>query len=190
MNKPLVALALSVAAIGCSAQNAKYIVDPTHTFVMYEIGHYGTTTNRGRFSTTDGMVQINRTAKTGLVEIVMDITSVNTGVELLNRHVQSKDFFTAAEFPTGKFVSDKLTFDGDKVTQVSGVLTLLGKTHPATLVAKRFNCYESPLIRRQVCGGDFETTITRSQWGITWGLNFGFEDQVHLLVQIEAIQVE
>lgn len=49
------------------------------------------------------MVQIKRTAKTGQVEIVMDITSVNTGVELLNRHVQSKDSFNAAEFPTGRF---------------------------------------------------------------------------------------
>ena len=26
---------------------------------------------------------------------------------------------------------------------------------------------------RQVCGGDFETTVERSDWGIPWGLNFG-----------------
>jgi polyisoprenoid-binding protein YceI len=190
MKKPLIVAALVMIAMSGFAQSAKYVIDPTHTFVMYEIGHYGTTTNRGRFSTSDGMVQIDRTAKTGKVEIVMDILSINTGVDILNRHVQSKDFFNAAEFPTGRFVSDKLSFDGDKLKQVNGALTLLGQTHPVTLTANRFNCYESPLIRRQVCGGDFETTIERSQWGINWGLNFGFEDKVRLLVQIEAIQVE
>lgn len=79
------ALALSLTGLGCSAQSAKYIVDPTHTFVMYEIGHFGTTTKRGRLSTTGG----------------------------------------------------------SKVTQVSGSLTLEGKTNPVTLVAKRFNCYSS-----------------------------------------------
>lgn len=69
-----------------------------------------------------------------------------------------------------------------------GMLTLHGKTVPVTLKASRFNCYRSPLYARQVCGGDFETTITRSNFGITWGLNFGFEDVVKLVVQIEAIK--
>jgi polyisoprenoid-binding protein YceI len=57
-----------------------------------------------------------------------------------------------------------------------------------TLKAIRFNCYISPLIDRQTCGGDFETTVQRSQWGITWGTTFGFEDKVRLLVQVEAIK--
>ena len=87
-------------------------------------------------------------------------------------------------------MSDKWTFDGDKVTEVSGTLTLVGKSHPVTLKAIRFNCYVSPLIKREVCGGDFETTIQRSQWGVTWGLNFGFEDTVRLLVQVEAIKMQ
>ena len=53
-----------------------------------------------------------------------------------------------------------------------------GQSRPVTLEANRFNCYKNPLINRQVCGGDFETTVERSQWGITWGLTFGFEDKV------------
>ncbi len=36
---------------GGPQKGARYVIDPTHTFVMYEMGHYGTTTNRGRFST-------------------------------------------------------------------------------------------------------------------------------------------
>lgn len=170
-------------------KGARYAIDPTHTFVLYEIGHYGTSTNRGRFSTKDGVVQIDDSGRSGRVDITMDIGSINTGVELLNRHIQSKDFLNVAEFPTGRFVADRMVFANDKVQEVKGTLTLLGRTNPITLRANRFGCYTSPLINRQVCGGDFETTVSRSQWGIDWGLNFGFEDQVRLLVQIEAVHI-
>ncbi|MDM0074903.1 YceI family protein [Variovorax sp. J2P1-59] len=174
---------------GGPVKGATYVIDPTHTFVMYEMGHYGTTTNRGRFSTKDGSVKIDPEGAGGKVDITMDISSINTGVDLLNRHLQSKDFFNAAEFPTGRFVADKIAFNGDKVTEVAGTLTLMGQSKPVTLKANRFNCYTSPLINRQICGGDFETTVERSNWGITWGIPFGFEDKVRLLVQVEAVNI-
>lgn len=175
---------------GGPVKGASYVVDPTHTFVNYEMGHYGTTTNRGRLSTKDGKIKIDPSGTGGKVDITMDISSINTGVDLLNRHLLSKDFFNVAEFPTARFVSDRLDFSGDKVTQVNGTLTLMGQTRPVMLKANRFNCYLSPLINRQICGGDFETTVERSQWGINWGLTFGFEDKVRLLVQVEAVNIQ
>ena len=75
-------------------------------------------------------------------------------------------------------MSDKFVFNGDKVSEVHGKLTLKGKTHPVVLKAMKFNCYINPLFKREVCGGDFETNILRSQWDILWGLQFGFEDAV------------
>ena len=175
---------------GGPVKGASYVVDPTHTFVNYEMGHYGTTTNRGRFSTKDGSIKIDPSGSTGRVDITMDISSINTGVDLLNRHLMSKDFFNVAEFPTARFVAGQIDFSGDKVTQVNGTLTLMGQARPVLLKANRFNCYLSPLINRQICGGDFETTVERSQWGISWGLAFGFEDKVRLLVQVEAVNVQ
>jgi polyisoprenoid-binding protein YceI len=181
---------MAMMPAGGPVKGASYVIDPTHTFVNYEMGHYGTTTNRGRFSTTDGLVQIDDTGSNGKIDITMDMTSINTGVDLLNRHVQSKDFFNVAAFPTARFQADRIAFSGDKVTEVNGTLTLLGQTKPVLLKASRFNCYLNPLVKRQVCGGDFETTVERSQWGILWGLNFGFEDKVRLLVQVEAINLK
>jgi polyisoprenoid-binding protein YceI len=180
---------VAAMASGGPVPNASYVIDPTHTFVNYEMGHYGTTTNRGRFSTKDGSVTLDATARNGKIDIVMDMSSINTGVDLLNRHVQSKDFFNIADFPTARFTAAQIAFTGDKVAEVPGTLTLMGKSLPVVLKADRFNCYLNPLINRQVCGGDFETTIERSRWGLTWGLNFGFEDKVRLLVQVEAINL-
>ncbi|HEX6018699.1 MAG TPA: YceI family protein, partial [Burkholderiaceae bacterium] len=172
------------------ASGARYAVDPSHTFVIYEIGHYGTSTNRGRFSTKDGSIQIDAGGRGGHLDITMDIESINTGVQLLNRHLMSKDFFNAAEFPTARFVSDQIVFAGERVQEIRGSLTLLGHSHPLLLTAKRFGCYMSPLLDRQVCGGDFEAMLQRSQWGINWGLTFGFEDKVRLLVQVEAVRIQ
>jgi polyisoprenoid-binding protein YceI len=184
-------LAAGVAWAGAAwAQAPNYAIDPTHTFVNYENGHYGTTTNRGRFSTKDGTLFFDRAGRAGKVEVVIDISSVNTGVDFLNRQIQGKDFFNVADFPTATFTSDKFIFEGDKVSEVQGQLTLKGQTHPVTLKATKFNCYINPLMKREVCGGDFETTIQRSQWGVMWGLQFGFEDAVKLIIQIEAIKLQ
>jgi polyisoprenoid-binding protein YceI len=181
--------AATLALMGAAhAETATYAIDPTHTTVIYEIGHFNTSTNRGRFDKKEGTVQFDRAAKTGKVEITFETGSVNSGVPALNTHLMSKDFFDSAEFPTAKFVGDKFTFNGDKVAEVAGTLTMRGKTNPVTLKAVNFNCYQNPMLKREVCGGDFETTITRSLWDVSYGLNYGFPDQVHLLVQVEAVK--
>ena len=185
----LAATVLAVISLGnAQAEVANYTIDPTHTFATFEIGHFGTSTNRGRFDKKEGSVQLDRAAKTGKVEITLDITSINTGTPGFDKHLQSADLFNAATHPTAKFVGDKFTFNGDKVSEVAGTLTLLGQTQPVVLKASQFNCYQSPMINREVCGGDFEATIDRTQWGMNYGVVWGFPKSVRLVVQVEAIK--
>jgi polyisoprenoid-binding protein YceI len=182
------ALALSSVVGLAHAEVGTYAIDPTHTFVTFEIGHFGTSTNRGRFDKKEGTVQFDRAGKAGKVDLTIDASSINTGTEAFNKHLQSADFFDTAKHPTIKFVADKFSFNGDKVTEVAGQLTLLGKTNAVVLKANNFNCYINPMIKRETCGGDFETTIQRTQWGMGWGMNFGFPDAVKLIVQVEAVK--
>jgi polyisoprenoid-binding protein YceI len=188
MKSFVLAAALVCAFALARAETVGYRVDPTHAAVFYAISHFGTSTNRGRFNVKAGTVRLDRAARTGEVEVTIDTATPDTGVTALDEHLASKDFFDAAEFPTAKFVAAKVGFDGDKVSEVTGELTLRGQTHPVTLKAIRFNCYINPVYKREVCGGDFETTIQRSLWGISWGLNYGFPDNVQLAVQVEAIK--
>ena len=187
--KHLLIAGLVLAAAGLAqAQSATYNIDPTHTFVIFEAKHFATSTVRGRFDKKEGSVTIDRAAKTGKADITIDTASINSGVGPFDGHLKSKDFFNAAEVPTARFVGDKFSFDGTKVTAVAGSLTMLGKTLPVTLTASNFNCYDSPMLKREVCGGDFETTLARSQWGMNYGLNFGIPDNIRLLIQIEAVK--
>ena len=185
------AAAATLAALSmgtAQAQSATYVLDPTHTFVTFEIGHFGTSTNRGRFDKKEGTVQFDRAGKTGKVDLTIDATSISTGTPPFDKHLQSADLFNAAKFPTIQFSADQFRFNGDKVSEVAGKLTLLGQTHPVTLKANTFNCYQSPMLKREVCGGDFETTIDRTQWGMDYGVSFGMPKNVRLIVQAEAIK--
>ena len=179
----------AAAAFGAAhAEPATYMLEPTHTFVTFEIGHFGTSTNRGRFDKKEGTVTIDRAAKTGKLQLTIDATSVNTGTAAFDKHLQSPDLFNAAQFPALTFAADKFSFNGDKVSEVTGNLTLLGKTNPVTLKASQFNCYQHPMLKREVCGGDFEATIDRTQWGMNYGIDWGFPKNVRLVVQVEAIK--
>lgn len=190
MRKSLFALA-AVAAMfagAAQAQSANYAIDPTHTFVTFEISHFGASVNRARFDKKEGTVQFDRAGKTGKVEISFDATSVNSGTPAFDKHLQSADLFNAAAHPTIKFVSDKFVFKGDNVSEVTGQLTLLGKTAPITLKANQFACYQSPMLKREVCGGDFETTIQRANFGMEYGIAYGIPNDVKLIIQVEAVK--
>lgn len=184
--KPLL-LAAALAAPLAHAEPVSYAIDPSHTFVTFEALHFGTSTNRGRFDKKQGSVVLDRAAKTGKVDLTIETASVNTGVGPFDKHLIGPDFFETEIFPTARFVGEKFSFAGDKVSEVSGALTLLGKTHPVTLKASNFNCYDHPRLKREVCGGDFETTIQRSLWGMGYGLP-AIPDSVRLLIQVEAVR--
>ncbi|MDL2338415.1 MAG: YceI family protein [Pseudomonadota bacterium] len=186
--KTLALTAALLATAGLAhAETTTYNVEPSHTYVTFEVRHFGTSTNRGRFDKKEGSVTIDRAAKSGKADISIDMTSISTGLALFDTHLKGENFFKAKDFPTARFVGDKFSFDGDKVTAVAGTLTLLGKTQPVTLTAAHYNCYENPMLKREVCGGDFETTIQRSAYGMSYGLP-GIPDDIRLLIQIEAVK--
>jgi polyisoprenoid-binding protein YceI len=183
-----IAAAVVVLSATVSAQAATYTIDPAHTYVTFEISHFGTSTNRGRFDKKEGSVELDRAAKTGKVSIVVDTTSINTGFAPFNKHLQSADLFDAEKFPTMTFTADKFSFNATKVSEVVGTLTLLGKTHPLTLKATNFNCYDNPMTKRESCGGDFEGTVDRTLFGLNYGIDWGFPKDVRVVVQVEAVK--
>lgn len=183
---PLVVVATSLCA--GAAQAAEYALDQAHTFVTFEISHFGASVNRARFDKKEGSIQFDRAAKTGKADVSFEIASVNSGTPMFNQHLQSAEILDAAQFPKARFVSDKFVFKGDKVSEVQGHLTLHGQTQPLTLKANQFNCYDHPMYKREVCGGDFEAVLDRSLFGINYGLDWGFPKNVKLLIQVEGVK--
>lgn len=194
---------LFTGLVSGSLQAATYEIDPTHANVRFAIDHFGTSTNTGGFYNLTGEVEYDPRQKYGKVSIVIPLDRLNTGNEQFDETLKGKDFFEVEKFPTAKFestqwhFSDQPSFLGKlfsssnqkqplPVTHIEGNLTLHGETHPVTLQATKFNCYLSPILKKSVCGGDFTTTIDRTNWGISKYVLLGMTKEVVLNIQIEA----
>jgi len=186
MLKTLLISSMLVAAGSAAAEPATFAIDPGHSVITFEILHLGTSTHRGRFQVKEGSIVLDRAAKTGKADVAVDVASVSIASSALENILKGERVFNVAQNPTARFVGDAFTFDGAKVASVSGTLTILGKSQPVTLKATRFNCYENSQVKREVCGGDFETTIQRSQFGLGFAPSAA-PDDVHLLIQVEGI---
>jgi polyisoprenoid-binding protein YceI len=186
MLKPVLASTLVAFAGAAFAEPHTFNVDLQHSGVTFEALHMNTSTTRGRILVKEGTITLDRAAKTGKADVTLDMNTVSTAVPSLEGALKGERIFNVAQNPTARFVGDSVAFDGDKVASVTGTLTIAGKTQPATLKAIRFNCYENRQLKRDVCGGDFETTISRSAFGIAF-LPQVTPDTIPLLIQVEAV---
>lgn len=188
MNRLAGILMAALLGIAVSAEAANYKIDPLHTNARFTLDHFATSSNVGGFYNLNGELQYDAGAKTGAVDITIPLSTLNTGRGEFNKHLQGKAFFNATQYPVLRFVSHNWDFDKQgKVKILHGQLTMVGQTHPVTLRATKFNCYQSPMSHTQVCGGDFETVIDRSLWGINEYLTvMPASRYVKLNIQIEA----
>ena len=180
--------ALAAATSAVLAAPVAYTLDPSHSFVTFELLHFDTATIRGRFGPLAGDVLLDRDARTGRVQLVIDTAAVSTGLPVLDARVRQDDMLAVAAHPQAYFIAERFEFSPQGgVVAVTGEFSLRGVGQPLRLVAQRFRCYFQPLIRREVCGGDFEAEFNRSSFGITHSLPF-VGDAVRLKIQVEAVR--
>jgi polyisoprenoid-binding protein YceI len=191
MSKRIVVLAFASLPLAAFAATDTYTFDPLHTSVSFSIDHLGLSMIHGRFSKYSGKFSIDRAAKTGSVELVVETASVDTNdndkgnrPRSRDEHLRSADFFNAAEFPRMTYKSTNAIFAGDAPTVVEGNLTLLGVTKPISLTVERFKCIPATTTAKERCGGIVTGKIKRSEFGMKRGipnigdeviLAFGFE---------------
>lgn len=180
-------LALTAAALAPAlAAPVSYTVDSTHTFPRFSYSHLGYSTQLSSFTNTTGTVVFDAAAKTGSVDIVIDMTTVNTGSSDFNGHIQGEDFLNTAKFPKATFKSTKVVFDGDKPASVEGQLTIKGVTKPVTLTVTSFQAVPHPMMKVPVLGANAFTNIKRTEFGAGKYAPY-VGDDVRIDIAIEAI---
>lgn len=169
------------------AMAGSYQIDSAHTAVYFSASHFDRTFMRGRFMGIQGVVEFDAAEKTGRLDINIDPDTVDTGLRGLDVVLKSAQFFDTKEFQVVRFQSNRFEFDGAQLQAVHGALTLHGKTLPVVLRATRFSCGEVKflVLRRMVCGGDFQAKIQRSDFGMRHALP-DVGDTVVLDISVEA----
>jgi polyisoprenoid-binding protein YceI len=187
MKAPIALLLALAAASAAHAELAIYALDPEHSFVTFEVLHFGTSTLRGRFGPLSGSVEIDRAAGTGSVSLRIDTGSVDTGLPAFDARLRQPDLLAAEAFPVAYFVATNFQFDGGILRAVKGEFTLRDVSQGLELRALRFGCHTHPLLQREVCGGDFEGELKRGDFGASFGMPF-VANRVRLVVQAEGIR--
>ena len=164
--------ALGLWGSGSWAQPATYVLEPGHSFVHFEVLHFGTSTSSGRFGPIAGEVSLR-----------VPTAGVDTGLPVFNARLRQADLLASAEYPDAYFVARNFRFQGGQLAEVRGEFTLRGVGQPLSLFARHFACRLDEGV--EVCGGDFEGEVLRSDFGATYLLPF-VANRVRLQVQVEG----
>jgi polyisoprenoid-binding protein YceI len=180
--KPLFMLAFLLTGAAL-AQPVSYTLDPDHSFVHFEVLHFGTSTTRGRVGPFSGSITLDRQAGSGTLDLSVATASVDTGLGFFDSRIRQPDLLASEAFPEARFVATRWRFDGELLAEVAGDFTLRGVSQPLTLRALRFGCRRTP--GGEVCGGDFDGALYRSAYGMVYGWPF-IANRVALRVQVEG----
>jgi len=184
-----IVLASLAALVGASAFAAPvtYTLDPSHTYPSFAADHFGgLSVWRGKFDATSGKVVYDKDAKSGSIEVTVDMTSIDFGMPKLNEHAKSAEIFDAAKYPTAVYSGKFSKFNGASPTEAEGTLTMHGVTKPLTLKINSFLCKQNPMSKKEVCGADASATLNRADFGVNFGDKYGFKQEVTLQIQVEG----
>ncbi len=191
MKKTILAMSLALVSSAALAAPTLYNIDPGHTYPSFEADHKGGLSLwRGKFNNSSGTITLDREAKTGSVDITIDTTSIDFGHDKMNAHAKSNQIFDVEKFPTATYKGKFAKFNGDAPTEVQGELTLHGVTKPVTLTINSFLCKVDAMSKKEVCGADASATFNRADFGVNFGQQYGFKQDVKILIQVEAAKAE
>ena len=176
--------------IDAGAAVDRYTIDPNHTYPSFKAPHTaGISFWRGKFDRSSGFVTLDRVTKTGSMEITIDTASIDFGLDKMNTHAKSDEFFDVEKFPTAVYKGTRIDFEGDTPVAVRGTLTLHGVTRPVDLKIGSFKCILHPVLKRELCGADASAEIDRTDFGMGRGIPDAVPTgKVEIEIQVEAIK--
>jgi polyisoprenoid-binding protein YceI len=187
MKKRISAISLLFAASSTLAAPETYIIDTNHSMPRFSYNHLGYSVQLSRFDKISGKIVMDKTAKTGAVEVTIDTASVNTGSSLFNEHIQAEEFFDTAKYPAATFKSTKVHFKDDKPASVDGTLTIKGISKPVTLAISSFMCMPHPIKKKDTCGANASVVVKRSDFNMGKHAPY-VSDEVTIDLPVEAIK--
>ncbi|MDC0173410.1 YceI family protein [Gammaproteobacteria bacterium] len=184
----MIALLVSFAPL-TFGKPVTYVIDPNHTFPAFEADHMGGLSFwRGKINSTSGEIVLDKKNKTGSVNVIMEMVSIDFGHDEMNKRAMGNDMFDIEKFPQASYEGKLINFQDGAPTKVVGELTLHGITKNVDLEIKAFKCRLHPFKLRQVCGADLRGNIMRDDFGIKYGKMLGFKMDVALRIGVEAIK--
>ncbi|MBX3054541.1 MAG: polyisoprenoid-binding protein [Caldilineaceae bacterium] len=170
-------------------------IDPSHSEIQLSVRHMMVSKVRGHFATFSGEVDFNEeNPAASSVDVTIDASSINTRDDQRDGHLKSPDFLNVEEFPTLRFVSNRVEVVNDHKGRIFGDLTIRDVSRPVVLDAEYTGQAKSPWGTTSA-GFSATTSFDRKEWGLGWnqtletgGILVG--DKVNVSIELELIKQE
>jgi polyisoprenoid-binding protein YceI len=171
----------------------KWEIDSSHSGIHFSVRHMVVAKVRGQFARWTGSVvaeegDLGRAA----VRVVIDATSIDTGVADRDTHLKSSDFFDVANYPEITFESTHVDKQSSEALRVMGNLTIRGVTREVVLEVEYSGRTKDPWGHERA-GFTAKTAVDRKDFGLTWnqlleagGVMVG--DRVNIEIEVEAVK--
>jgi polyisoprenoid-binding protein YceI len=184
-------LAAAILATPALAAPEKFVLDASHSQIVFSYDHLGFSTTYGMFSGFNGEIMFDAEAPaTSTVAVSFPVRSMLTGWEERFGHFMSADVFNAADDTAMvTFTSTAIEVTGDNTANITGDLTMNGVTKPVTIATTMTKSDNHPMANKPWMGFSGTTTVLRSDFNV--GLFApAVGDEVRIVLSIEAAKAE
>lgn len=181
---------LGISVNGFAEEGSKtntFKLDPAHTQALFKASHMGISYTFGRFNDVSGHFKFNESnPEKNSVKLTIDTTSIDTNHKKRDKHLRSPDFFNAKQFPKMTFKSSNFEKTGDDTYEVTGDLTLHGKTKEISFDVKHVGSGKGP--KKNFRRGFYaEFQLDRTQFGVDY-MPKALGKEVTVMVSAEGIK--
>lgn len=193
MKSSVLGLAAAAVLVPNLASAAKWSIDQAHSSAEFRVRHFFTKVP-GKFAEMNGEIVFDpANIEASSAVITIPVASVDTNNEKRDGHLQSADFFDAANHPNITFTSTKFRKEGETI-KVDGLLNMRGIEKPVTLDVQFLGAGPDNWGGTRA-GFEVTTTINRKDWDIVWNnvLDNGgtmLGDEVEIRIAVQAVQAE
>jgi polyisoprenoid-binding protein YceI len=171
----------------------RWQIDSSHSGIHFTVRHLVIAKVRGQFSRWTGALEApGRDFARGSLDVVIDASSIDTGVADRDAHLRSADFFDVERYPEITFKSTGVTQTGADRLRVDGALTIKGITREVALDVEVLGQAKDPWGNERAAFSA-TTSINRQEFGLTWnqvletgGVMVG--DRIDIAIDIEAVR--
>ncbi len=171
----------------------RWEIDSGHSGIHFSVRHMVLAKVRGKFTRWSGAVVAEDADESRVsLEVVIDASSIDTGVADRDAHLKSADFLDVAHYPEITFKAERAERLDPERLRVSGLLTIHGVARPVVLDVDYAGRMKDPWGHERA-GFTAKASIDRKDFGLTWnqlleagGVMVG--DRVDIEIEVEAVK--
>jgi polyisoprenoid-binding protein YceI len=145
---------------------AKWILDPSHSELLFKVKHLMITNVKGEFRKFNAEIDGEDFTKSK-VKVVIDATSIFTNEDNRDAHLKSADFFDVENYKEITFESKSVKKVDEENYKLTGDLSIKGINREVVLDAEFGGINKDPW-GNEKAGFSLSGKINRKDWGLNW----------------------